>query len=213
MLHLIQETDDDTNANLLHFINFRRVKTSKKRIIFFLAHFFYPWYFHKNIKRNAPKVKSKLFLLNSSLIIHASMTKIQTSPKWKIIKINAWLLVQKSSDLSKLFFDVTYKPQKTLLSPKFGPKGYLTSAEKTKKPRMTQMLVYNLGNVSKRSETVFFGKFGAFRTIWHLGVASSNLKQKELCRKTKSFESTSQNGELTVVLKYFHKNYWNITLY
>lgn len=131
------------------------------------------------------------------------MTKIQTSPKWKIIKINAWLLVQKSSDLSKLFFDVTYKPQKTLLSPKFGPKGYLTSAEKTKKPRMTQMLVYNLGNVSKRSETVFFGKFGAFRTIWHLGVTSSNLKQKELCSKTKSFESDSPKRKSTVASFFF----------
>ena len=170
----------------------------KSNRFFFLTIFFYPRYFHKNIKRNAPKVKTKLFLLNSYLIIHASMTKIQTSPKWKIIKINAWLLVQKSSKLSKLFFDVTYKPQKTLLFPKFGPKGYLTSAEKTKKPRMTQMPVYNLGNVSKRSETFFFGKFGAFRTIWHLGVTWFNLKQKELCSKTKIFESTSQNGESTV---------------
>ena len=70
--------------------------------------------------------------------------------------------------------------------------------KKPKKPRMTQMLVYNLGNVSKRSETFFFGKFGAFRTIWHLGVTWFNLKQKELCRKRKSFASTSQKRKSTV---------------
>ena len=121
--------------------------------------FFFHWYFQKNIKENPAILELSVFLLNSYLIIHASMTEIQTSPKWKIIKINQWLFVQKSSNLSKLFFEASINPQKTLLFPKSGPKGYPTLAEKSKKTRMTQMLPYVFGNVSKSSETIFSRTF------------------------------------------------------
>ena len=43
--------------------------------------------------------------------------------------------MQKSSNLSKLFFEARINPQKTLLFPKSGPKGYPTLAEKIEKTK------------------------------------------------------------------------------
>ena len=101
MPQLTKETDNGTSTKLMHFIKFHKVEFSKK--VFFSEHFLHHWCFQKNIKENPAILELNVFLLNSYLIVHASKTEIQTSPKWKIIKINQCLFLQKSSILSKLF--------------------------------------------------------------------------------------------------------------